>query len=153
MRHARKENSDRSSMRLVAVFDGCNGFHAGFNRVGVRHSLGMDLLLTVLPDIPHQLCHFHYLKEAAKPEYEADKHAKKELKKYLRGVRPIERAVEKRRDVEAEAIRGYCLAVRSALTDDGRPPLSAPGLKLYKRITAIAALLNRVSEKGVCRVS
>lgn len=108
---------------------------------------------TVLPDIPHQLCHFHYLKEAAKPVYEADKHAKKELKKHLRGVRPIERAVEKRKDVEAEAIRGYCLAVRSALTDDGKPPLSAPGLKLHERITAIATSLTRVSEKGACRVS
>ena len=100
----------------------------------------------VLPDIPHQLCHFHYLREAAKPVYEADKHAKKELKKQLRGVRPIERAVERRTDAEADAIRGYCLAVRSALTDDGRPPLSAPGLKLHERITAIAASLTRASE-------
>jgi len=69
----------------------------------------------VLPDIPHQLCHFHYLREAAKPVYEADRHAKKELKKHLRGVRPIERAVEHRQDTEADAVRGYCLAVRSAL--------------------------------------
>ena len=99
----------------------------------------------VLPGVPHQLCHFHYLREAAKPVYEADKHAKKELKKHLRGVRPIERAVEKRHDQEAEVIRGYCLAVRSALTDDGKPPLEAPGLKLNARITAIAASLTRVS--------
>jgi hypothetical protein len=35
----------------------------------------------VFPDVPHQLCHFHYLREAAKPIYEADRHAKKELKK------------------------------------------------------------------------
>src|SRR5215471_522734 len=34
-----------------------------------------------LPGIPHQLCQFHYLPEAAKPIYEADRHAKKELKK------------------------------------------------------------------------
>ncbi len=108
---------------------------------------------SVLPDVPHQLCHFHYLREAAKPVYEADRHAKKELKKHLRGVRPIERAVEKRNDAEAEAIRGYCLAVRSALTDDGRPPLEAPGLKLHERIAAIVASLTRVSEKGACRVS
>src|SRR5215472_3753012 len=81
------------------------------------------------------------------------RHAKKELKKHLRGIRPIERAVEQRSDAEAQAIRGYCLAVRSALTDDGRPPLAAPGLKLYERITAIAASLTRVSEKGACRVS
>jgi len=107
----------------------------------------------VLPDVPHQLCHFHYLKEAAKPLYEADKHAKKELKKRLRGIRPIERVVEKRKDEEAEAIRGYCLAVRSALTDDGKPPLAAPGLKLHARISAIANSLTRVSEKGACRVS
>lgn len=107
-----------------------------------------NTVASALPDIPHQLCHFHYLREAAKPVYEADKHAKKELKKHLRGIRPIERTVEQRKDEEAETIRGYCLAVRSALTDDGRPPLSAPGLKLYERITAIAASLTRVSEKG-----
>jgi hypothetical protein len=85
-----------------------------------------NAIQAVLPDIPHQLCHFHYLKEAAKPVYEADKHAKKELKKQLRSVRLIERAVEHRTDEEAEAIRGYCLALRSALTGDGRPPLAAP---------------------------
>jgi hypothetical protein len=113
-----------------------------------QHSI-RNAVQTALPDVPHQLCHFHYLREAAKPIYEADRHAKKELKKHLRGVRPIERAVEKRNDVEAEAIRGYCLAVRSALTDDGRPPLAAPGLKLHERITAIAASLTRVSEKGL----
>ena len=107
----------------------------------------------VLPDVPHQLCHFHYLREAAKPMYEADKHAKKELKKHLRGVRPIERAVEKRNDAEAEAIRGYCLAVRSSLTDDGRAPLEASGLKLHERISAIVASLARVSEKGAYHAS
>ena len=116
-----------------------------------QHSI-RNAVQTVLPDVPHQLCHFHYLREAAKPVYEADRHAKKELKKHLRGIRPIERAVEQRQDEEAEAIRGYCLAVRSALTDDGRPPLAAPGLKLYERITAIAASLTRVSEKGAYRV-
>jgi hypothetical protein len=98
-----------------------------------------------LPDVPHQLCHFHYLYEAAKPIADADRHAKKELKKYVRGVRPIERALEGRTDEEAEAVRGYCLAVRSALTDDGRPPLSASGLKLHEHISHITASLARVS--------
>ena len=74
-----------------------------------QHSI-RKAVQAVLPDVPHQLCHFHYLREAAKPVYEADRHAKKELKKHLRGVRPIERAIEQRCDAEAEAIRGYCLA-------------------------------------------
>jgi hypothetical protein len=112
-----------------------------------QHSI-RNAVRSILPDVPHQLCHFHYLREAAKPVYEADRHAKKELKKHLRGVRPIERTVERHQDTEAEVIRGYCLAIRSALTDDGRPPLSAPGLKLYERIFQIAASLARVAEKG-----
>jgi hypothetical protein len=81
----------------------------------------------VFPDVPHQLCQFHYLRDATKPLYDADRHAKTELKKHVRGVRPLERALEERSDREAEAIRGYCLAVRSSLTDDGRAPLEASG--------------------------
>ena len=77
-----------------------------------------------LPGVAHQLCQFHYLREAAKEVYEADRHAKKELKKRVRGVRPIERGLEGRQDPEAEAVRGYCLAVRSAITDDGPPAFS-----------------------------
>jgi hypothetical protein len=104
-----------------------------------------------LDGVPHQLCHFHYVREAAKPIYEADRHAKKELKKRVRGVRPIERKVEGRDDPEARAIRGYCAAVRSALTDDGRPPLSAPGLVLKGRLEAVAESLDRVEEERGCR--
>jgi hypothetical protein len=100
-----------------------------------------------LKDVPHQLCHFHYLREAAKPIYEADRHAKKELKKRVRGVRPIERKAQGRDDADATAIRGYCAAVRSALTDDGRPPLSAPGLVLKGRLEAVVESLDRVEEK------
>jgi len=103
-----------------------------------------------LPHVPHQLCHFHYLREAAKPIYEADRHAKKELKKRVRGVRPIERQLEGRTDPEAEVIRGYCSGVRSALTDDGRPPLDASGLNLHNRLTVIAASLDRVAKRGPC---
>jgi hypothetical protein len=107
----------------------------------------------VLPGVPHQLCQFHYLRDAAQPVYEADRHAKKLLKKEVRGVRPIEREVEGRDDAEAQAIRGYCGAVRSALTDDGRPPLAAAGLKLQERLQAIADSIDRVAEKGGSRPS
>ena len=101
-----------------------------------------------LPGVPHQLCQFHYLREAALPIFEADRHAKKELKKHMRGVRPIERAMENRDDSEAQALRSYCAAVRSALTDDGRPPLAASGLQLHDRLAVIAASLERIAERG-----
>jgi hypothetical protein len=103
-----------------------------------------------LKGVPHQLCHFHYLREAAKPIYEADRHAKKGLKKRVRGIRKIERAAEKEAeggadDAEAEVVRGYCAAVRAALTDDGLAPLAASGLQLHDRLDRIAASLDRVA--------
>jgi hypothetical protein len=128
-----------------------------------QHSL-RNAVASALPGVPHQLCHFHYLREAALPIYEADRHAKKELKKEVRGVRPLERALEAREaaagpagDPVAAAVRGYCLAVRSALTDDGRPPLAASGLRLRDRLIAIHTSIERVRDEwpkgGTCRRS
>ena len=98
------------------------------------------------PGVPHQLCQFHFLREAARPIYEADRHAKVLLKKSLRGIRKIERRLEARYDRHAKVLTAYCLAVRSALTDDGRPPLVASGLRLKDRITVITASLDHVLE-------
>jgi hypothetical protein len=51
-------------------------------------------------------------------------------------------------------VQGYCAAVRSALTDDGRPPLKAAGLRLHDRLKAVEASLGRIEEKaGACRRS
>jgi hypothetical protein len=101
-----------------------------------------------LPGVPHQLCQFHFLREAALAVFEADRHAKVLLKKHIRGVRPIERAVEGSDAAEAELVRGYCAAVRSAITDDGRAPLAASGLTLKGRLEKVAASLDRLAEKG-----
>src|SRR4051795_3771999 len=92
-----------------------------------------------LPGVPHQLCQFHFLREAALPIFEADRHAKTVLKTHVRGVRPIERAA---------VVQGYGAAVRSAITDDGQAPLAASGLKLKARLEKVAASLERVAEKG-----
>ena len=48
----------------------------------------------VFPQVPHQLCPFPYLREAGRPIWEADRHAQKELRKRVRGVRTLEREVE-----------------------------------------------------------
>jgi hypothetical protein len=127
--------------------------HLGVPIFGVisdgQHAI-RNAVAKALPGVPHQLCQFHYLREAARPIYEADRHAKKELKKRVRGIRPIEREMEGRTDDPAQTVRGYCSAVRSALTDDGRPPLEASGLKLRQRLTAINASLDKVEEKRGC---
>ena len=136
-----KEVKDNLGVPIVGVVsDG---------QISIRNAVA-----ATLPGVPHQLCQFHYLREAARPLYEADRMAKKELKKQVRGIRAIERRVEEEITPEAEATpeahaaRAYCQAIRSALTDDGRPPLSAPGLTLRSRLSAVAASLERVQEKG-----
>jgi hypothetical protein len=135
-----KEVQDRFSVPIHGVIsDG---------QLSIRNAVA-----SALPGVLHQLCHFHYLREAAKPIYEADRHAKKELKKHVRGIRPIEREVEQLNDEEAMITRKYCFAVGSALTDDGHPPLSASGLKLHERLSLIVASLERVAEIGVLPLS
>ena len=114
-----------------------------------QHSV-RNAVAKALPGVPHQLCQFHYLREAGRPIYEMDRHAKKELKKHVRGIRPIERAVEAKAaggDEQAQAVLGYCSAVRSAITDDGRPPLDSSGLDLHQRLTAVPESLAKVEEK------
>jgi hypothetical protein len=44
-----------------------------------QHSI-RNAVARALSGVPHQLCHFHYLREAATPIAEADRHAKKERK-------------------------------------------------------------------------
>ena len=68
----------------------------------------------------------------------------------MRGVRAIERAVTDAAESTTEVVQGYCQAVRAALTDDGRPPLDASGLKLQQRLSAIDHSLERVAQKGGC---
>ncbi len=138
--------ADDLATLLRQVADGAGVPVAGVVSDG-QHSI-RRAVARALPGVPHQLCHFHYLREAAHPVFAADRHAKKELKKHVRGVRPIERDVEGRDDAEARAVRGYSAAVRSALTDDGRPPLAASGLRLRDRLAAVAASLDRVAQKG-----
>src|SRR5260370_25743832 len=98
----------------------------------------------VFPEVPHQRCQFHYLKDATKPLYEADRNAKTELKKQLRGVRPTERAEDSHPTPQNDAIRGACLAVRAPLTDHGRSPLDAPRFRLHARLTHISASIGRI---------
>lgn len=115
-----------------------------------QHALRLAVA-RVWPDVPHQLCQFHYLREAAHPVYEADRHAKKELKKRVRGVRPLERRAEASTEPVAAIIGDYCAAVRSALTDDGHPPLAASGLQLRDRLSAVQQSLARAAKKGRSR--
>jgi hypothetical protein len=48
------------------------------------------------PDVPHRYCDNHFLRDVAKPVLEADSRAKVQMRRKVRGLRTIERAVIQR---------------------------------------------------------
>jgi hypothetical protein len=85
-----------------------------------QESLG-QAIAALWPEIPHQLCQFHYLREASRPMYEADRGLRKEIRKAIqqpvRATRDqLERqatAVMETEPAEAEqlaVLRDYALA-------------------------------------------
>jgi hypothetical protein len=66
--------------------------------LGVISDIQPSIRLAVaaaLPEAPHAFCHLHVLREAAKPIFAADRFMKKKIKITVRGLRSVERAVEK----------------------------------------------------------
>jgi hypothetical protein len=93
--------------------------------------------------VPHQLCQYQYLRDVAQPVCEADRKLKKQLKQKVRGIRELERQVAHKQDDEAQVVRGYCIALREVLRDDGKYPLEPAGITLYDKLTQIDASLQR----------
>jgi hypothetical protein len=89
------------------------------------------------PGVPHQLCHFHFLRNIAKPVSDMDRALKVDLKKRVRGIRTLEKKATLRNDEKAKVILNYCKAIRVALSDDGVYPLKPGGLRLYRRLRKI----------------
>src|SRR5262249_23542407 len=102
-----------------------------------------------LAGVLHQLCHYHYLRDVAKPVCEADRKLKKELKQKVRGIRDLERQVANKRDDEARAVKGYCVAIREVMRDEGKYPLEPAGIMLYDKLNQIRISLEKaVAERA-----
>jgi hypothetical protein len=63
-----------------------------------------------LPGVPHQLCQFHFLREAARPIFEADHRAKTVLERHARGRAPDRTGCGGTTDPRAAVVQGYCAA-------------------------------------------
>jgi hypothetical protein len=109
------------------------------------------------PEVPHQVCQFHALRDAAKPAFEADKQVKTAMRKRLQ---PKVRAVRKqlKRDIpqasadEAEQLTvldDYANGVLSALNRDGLAPFDFTTVPLAEDLDEVEASLQRLAKKGV----
>ena len=100
-----------------------------------------------LPEVPHQLCHYHYLRDVAQPISDADRSLKKQLKQRVRGLRQVEIKVAKETSVAGQVVRDYCLTLRTVMREEGKYPLDPAGISLYDKLAAIAASLRRALEQ------
>ena len=122
------------------------------------------------PDVPHRYCDNHFLRDLARPVLEADCHAKVQMRKKVRGLRAIERAVLQRQKAETTeaptpdapvtataaanssaavvdpadpVVLDYCAAVRGILNDDQGGPLEPPGLRMAVALHEVRASIER----------
>ena len=98
------------------------------------------------PGVPHQLCQYHALREAAEPLWEADRHLLVQAKKELRGLREVEERVRQRGDPEGPVdavVLDTVLALRQTVRERGTLPFDFAGLRVLDNLEALAETLDR----------
>jgi hypothetical protein len=109
----------------------------------------------VFPGVPHQLCQYHALREAAEPLWEADRHLLVEAKKALRGLRDVEERT-RRPDAPAPAdpasavVLDTVLALRQTVRERGTLPFDFAGLRVMEALQDLGGTLDRcLSKRGI----
>jgi hypothetical protein len=108
------------------------------------------------PQVPHQVCQFHALRDASKPAFEADRKVKTAMRKQLqpkvRSVhKQLKRAIPKGSLAEAEQLSvldDYTTGLLTALNRDGLAPFDFAAVQAAEDLDEIAASLERLEKKG-----
>ena len=108
------------------------------------------------PEVPHQVCQLHALRDAARPAFEQDRKIKTQMRKYLhprlKDVREeIRRELPKAEAKAAEQLAvldDYALAMQTALHFDGLLPFDFPGLASAEAFEEVSTSLEQVEKKG-----
>jgi hypothetical protein len=108
----------------------------------------------VYPDLPHGLCHIHFLKAAQKPIYAQDQQLAIELKKPLRGLTRVERLLRTHPECVADlstnqeqALRRYLDALRGILLTKGQAPFRLAGTTIYDALARLTDSLDRSQDQ------
>jgi hypothetical protein len=96
----------------------------------------------VFPGVPHQLCQYHALREAAEPLWEADRHLLVEVKKELRSLRDVEERVRSQEVQDAaDAV------VLDTVRERGTLPFDFAGLRVLEALGELGQTLDRCLTK------
>jgi hypothetical protein len=106
----------------------------------------------VFPGVPHQLCQYHALREAAEPLWEADRHVLVQAKKELRGLRDVEERTRRPDQPEppdpaSAVVLDTVLALRQVVRERGQLPFAFAGLRVMDALGDLGATLDRCLAK------
>ena len=108
------------------------------------------------PEVPHQVCQFHALRDASKPAFEADRKVKtamrKQLQRKVKGVsQQLSRDIPKASAAEAEqlsVLADDATGVLCALNRDGTAPFDFAAVQAGEDLDEVAQSLERLAKKG-----
>ena len=107
------------------------------------------------PGVPHQLCQYHALHEAAEPLWEADRHLLVEAKMELRPLRDVEErtrrpAAAEPTDPAGAVVLDAVLALRQTVRERGKLPFDFAGLRALHALHDLGQTLDRcLATKGI----
>ena len=108
------------------------------------------------PQVPHQVCQFHVLRDAAKSAFEADKQVKTAMRKKLQPkIREVRKQLKKQipsaKPQEAEQLAvldDYAAGILTALNTDGLEPFKYATVEAAEMFDEIEASLGQLLKKG-----
>ena len=107
------------------------------------------------PDVPHQVCQFHVLRDASKTAFEADKQVKTAMRKRLQPkVREVRKQIKKhlatassQEATQLAVLDDYATGILTALNSDGLQPFKYATVEASAMLEEIEASLRRLCEK------
>jgi len=114
------------------------------------------------PDVPHQICQFHALREAGRLIYTADHRVKTDMRirmqqkthEYRHNLHQRLREAEEQKEEQEQAIKQlhileeYAAMVEGALNIDGLKPFDYAGLQMQEALTHIQTSLEKLEKRG-----
>src|SRR5713101_4918870 len=108
------------------------------------------------PEVPHQVCQFHALRDASKSAFEADKAVKTAMRKRLQPkVRAVRKQIKKQLPTAAHdearqlaVLDDYATGVLTALNSDGLQPFKYATVEATELFAEIEASLEQLDKKG-----
>ncbi|HVB25471.1 MAG TPA: hypothetical protein VNG51_26275 [Ktedonobacteraceae bacterium] len=108
------------------------------------------------PEVPHQVCQFHALRDASDLAYEQDRKVKTAMRKQLQPKVKAVRQQMKRQIAQASpgvaeqlsVLDDYAVGILSALNRDGTAPFDFAAVQTTEDLDEVEASLQRLAKKG-----